>query len=120
MGHACLCNAHMAKKGRENLPHVCCLHQKPLVLILVWLGSGLAAFIAQAKYDSFILEVITTVSAVTLAVRVILGYNRMAQRCANSLFPVFLTVPVRDVSACNRLVMHRDVMHAGYALEHGL
>ncbi|CAL8468893.1 g8434 [Coccomyxa elongata] len=42
--------------------------------------AGLAAFIAQAKYDSFILEVITTVSAVTLAVRVILGYNRMAQR----------------------------------------
>ncbi len=44
------------------------------------IAAGLLAFVAQAKYDSFILEVITTVSAVTLVVRVILGYNRMAQR----------------------------------------
>ena len=42
--------------------------------------AGLAAFAAQAKYDSFVLEAITAASAVTLLTRVVLGYQRMAQR----------------------------------------
>lgn len=77
--------------------------QIKLAFILVCLGSGLAAFIAQAKYDSFILEVITTVSAVTLAVRVILGYNRMAQRCAHT-FSCLSDMPITPASACNCLL----------------
>ena len=44
--------------------------------------AGLVAFIAQAKYDSIILEVVTFSSAIVLAVRVILGYKRMYDRCA--------------------------------------
>jgi hypothetical protein len=47
-------------------------------------AAGLAAFAAQAKYDSFILEAITLASAATLATRVVLGYQRMAQRCVGS------------------------------------
>lgn len=44
------------------------------------LAAGLLAFIAQAKYDSFILEVITVISATSLLSRVVLGYWRLAQR----------------------------------------
>jgi hypothetical protein len=46
------------------------------------LAAGLLAFIAQAKYDSFILEVITIISATSLLSRVVLGYWRLAQRWA--------------------------------------
>ena len=42
--------------------------------------AGLLAFAAQAKYDSFILEIITIASATSLLSRVILGYWRLAQR----------------------------------------
>ncbi len=35
---------------------------------------------AQAKYDSFILEIITIASATSLLSRVVLGYWRLAQR----------------------------------------
>ena len=44
------------------------------------LGAGLLAFVAQAKYDSFILEIITIASATSLLSRVVLGYWRLAQR----------------------------------------
>ena len=50
-------------------------------------AAGLAAFAAQAKYDSFILEAITLASAATLATRVVLGYQRMAQRCGAAASP---------------------------------
>jgi hypothetical protein len=46
----------------------------------VWVGPGLVAWIAQAKYDSVILEVVTLVSGVALLVRIFLGYKRMADR----------------------------------------
>ena len=45
--------------------------------------TGLVAFIAQAKYDSIILELITLSSAVVLLVRVVLGYKRMNDRSAS-------------------------------------
>jgi len=44
------------------------------------LHAGLAAFVAQAKYDSPILEIITIISATSLLSRVVLGYWRLAQR----------------------------------------
>lgn len=44
-------------------------------------AAGLVAFIAQAKYDSVILELITLSSALVLLVRVVLGYKRMNDRC---------------------------------------
>ncbi len=44
------------------------------------MGAGLMAFVAQAKYDSFILEIITIASATSLLSRVVLGYWRLAQR----------------------------------------
>ena len=43
-------------------------------------GAGLLAFIAQAKYDSPILELISIISASSLLFRVSLGYWRLAQR----------------------------------------
>ncbi|KAK9815609.1 hypothetical protein WJX72_006739 [[Myrmecia] bisecta] len=42
--------------------------------------AGLGAVVAQAKYDSFILEVVTAVSAATFLFRVVLGYRRMSSR----------------------------------------
>ena len=48
--------------------------------LLLWCCAGLAAFVAQAKYDSVILELITLSSAVVLLVRVVLGYKRMYDR----------------------------------------
>ena len=44
------------------------------------IAAGLAAFVAQAKYDSIVLELITLSSAVVLIVRVVLGYKRMYDR----------------------------------------
>ena len=44
------------------------------------LVTGLLAFIAQAKYDSIILEIVTFASACVLVVRVVLGYKRMYDR----------------------------------------
>ena len=43
--------------------------------------AGVAAFAAEAKYDSFLLDIITFVSGIALATRIILGYRRMSQRC---------------------------------------
>ena len=45
--------------------------------------AGLVSFIAQAQFDSIILEVITLASAVVLATRVVLGYKRMYDRWAS-------------------------------------
>ncbi|KAK9789378.1 hypothetical protein WJX73_004782 [Symbiochloris irregularis] len=42
--------------------------------------AGLLAFIAQAKYDSIVLEIVTFASACVLVVRVVLGYKRMYDR----------------------------------------
>ena len=50
--------------------------------IIAFCLAGLAAFIAQAKYDSIVLEIITLSSAVVLLVRVVLGYKRMYNRSA--------------------------------------
>ena len=47
--------------------------------------AGLVSFIAQAQFDSIILEVITLASAVVLATRVVLGYKRMYDRWALAL-----------------------------------
>jgi hypothetical protein len=47
-------------------------------------SAGLLAFAAQAKYDSLILDIITTVSATSLLVRVGLGYRNMANRCSTA------------------------------------
>lgn len=44
------------------------------------LPAGLVAFLAQAKYDSVILELITFSSAIVLLGRVVLGYKRMNDR----------------------------------------
>ena len=60
-----------------------CIH-----LVLTWIitgdakgmRAGLLAFIAQAKYDSIILEIVTFASACVLVVRVVLGYKRMYDR----------------------------------------
>ena len=49
--------------------------------------TGLLAFAAQAKYDSFILEIITIASATSLLSRVILGYWRLAQRYSSLIRP---------------------------------
>lgn len=46
--------------------------------------AGLVAFVAQAKYDSIILELITLSSAIVLLVRVVLGYKRMNDRLCTS------------------------------------
>ena len=45
--------------------------------------TGVAAFAAEAKYDSLLLDIISFVSAIALATRIILGYRRMSQRCAH-------------------------------------
>ncbi|KAK9826814.1 hypothetical protein WJX81_003825 [Elliptochloris bilobata] len=42
--------------------------------------AGVAAFAAEAKYDSLLLDIISFVSACALATRIILGYRRMSQR----------------------------------------
>lgn len=42
--------------------------------------AGLVAFIAQAKYDNPILEIVTFASAIVLVTRVVLGYKRMYDR----------------------------------------
>ena len=47
--------------------------------------AGIVAFIAQAKYDSIILELITLSSAIALLVRVTLGYKRMYDRSVLTL-----------------------------------
>ena len=44
--------------------------------------AGLVSFIAQAQFDSVILEAITFASAIVLATRVVLGYKRMNDRWA--------------------------------------
>ena len=45
-----------------------------------WVLAGLVSFIAQAQFDSIILEAITFASAIVLATRVVLGYKRMNDR----------------------------------------
>lgn len=50
--------------------------------------AGLVAFIAQAKYDNPILEIVTFASAIVLVTRVVLGYKRMYDRYAITLCPL--------------------------------
>ncbi|EFJ49215.1 hypothetical protein VOLCADRAFT_90139 [Volvox carteri f. nagariensis] len=58
------------------------LQFRPLDLLRVDLFAlaGLAGLLAQARYDSMLVDVITFGSAAVLLVRIILGYQRMADR----------------------------------------
>lgn len=58
------------------------LQFRPLDLVRTDLFAlvGLAAVLVNARYDSVVLEVVTLVSAGAFLVRVVLGYQRMAER----------------------------------------
>lgn len=58
------------------------LQFRPLDLLRVdiFAISGLGALLAQARYDSILLEIVTLVSAGVFIVRVVLGYQRMVER----------------------------------------
>lgn len=43
-----------------------------------------AAYLAQLKYDSVILELITTGAVIAFVFRAFLGYKRLNERCVNS------------------------------------
>jgi hypothetical protein len=60
------------------------LQFRPLDLLRVDLFAlaGLAGLAAQARYDSVLVDVITFGSAAVLLVRIVLGYQRMADRWA--------------------------------------
>ena len=76
------------------LNSTCCDHMRGLIGVYL-AATGILAFIAQAKYDSVILDIITLGSLFVLITRVVLGYKRMYDRSAGP--------PLAVASSCSSL-----------------